>query len=82
VTRIDAELLSVVREALRGEIRRQGIDHAEIARRMERERITVSQLLRGYKGRGGMTFATLAAFADALNLDVEIRLTPRSYADE
>lgn len=61
-------------EIIRALMERQGVNKAELARRVGKSRAYVTQSLGGDRN---MTLGSLERFADALNADAVIELKPR-----
>lgn len=71
------ELILAVTNAIAEEMDRQGVSKSELARRMDRTRGHVTQLLAG--GRN-FTLGSIAEIADAIGCKVEVRLEARRRA--
>lgn len=69
------ELLLAATNAIAAEMERQGVTKAELARRMQRTRGHVTQLLAGDRN---LTLASIAEVAEALGCKVEVRLVEAS----
>ena len=73
------ELILAVAVAISQELERQGVNKAELARRMGRTRGHVTQLLS--RGRN-LTLASVAEMASALGRKVEVKLTEAVIVSE